>query len=215
MTPFDVQKSTCASKLDLSRKGSVDEPILDLIRDLNAHPDLFTLSSCSGRIVLFRSRSDVAKKGCDWMRVAHEKIHADDVWSKVEDNNDEGVLTLKFEPFILHLQCRTLELAKKLHTVSLESGFKNTGLTLGKKDKFVLAVRSSHCLEIPLTDESGRLLVDRNYVDFAVNLANSKLDVNLEKHKKFERRFRHFVENVENTSEKTRKIHRTGQFSES
>lgn len=38
---------------DLSPKGSVDEGIRDLIRDVNALPGLVTTSSCAGRISVF------------------------------------------------------------------------------------------------------------------------------------------------------------------
>ena len=38
---------------DLSPKGSVDERIRDLIRDINALPGLVTTSSCAGRISVF------------------------------------------------------------------------------------------------------------------------------------------------------------------
>ena len=52
-----------------------------------------------------------------------------------------GVITLKFEPFILHVQCRDTEAAKRLHTISLEAGYRNSGITLGKSGKVTLAVR--------------------------------------------------------------------------
>jgi tRNA wybutosine-synthesizing protein 3 len=38
---------------DLSPKGSVDEPIRPLIRDINRLPGLVTTSSCSGRVSVF------------------------------------------------------------------------------------------------------------------------------------------------------------------
>jgi tRNA wybutosine-synthesizing protein 3 len=38
---------------DLSPKGSVDEPIRDLISEINAFDGLVTTSSCSGRISVF------------------------------------------------------------------------------------------------------------------------------------------------------------------
>ena len=50
---FTQQKSTCLLKVDLSRKGSVDEPILNLIQSINGHERYFTTSSCSGRICAF------------------------------------------------------------------------------------------------------------------------------------------------------------------
>lgn len=42
-----------AEYTDLSPKGSVDEGIRDLIRDVNAQPGLVTTSSCAGRISVF------------------------------------------------------------------------------------------------------------------------------------------------------------------
>lgn len=49
---FMQQKEQCLSGVDLSRKGSVDAPILDLVNFINAQPDFFTTSSCSGRIIV-------------------------------------------------------------------------------------------------------------------------------------------------------------------
>jgi len=42
-----------AEYTDLSPKGSVDEGIRDLIRDVNALPGLVTTSSCAGRVSVF------------------------------------------------------------------------------------------------------------------------------------------------------------------
>jgi tRNA wybutosine-synthesizing protein 3 len=44
------------------------------------------------------------------------------------------------------------------HTCALESGFRNSGITLGKHGKIILAVRSCIGLEVPLT-EDGIMLV--------------------------------------------------------
>ena len=49
---FDKQKLETLKTADLSRKGSFDQLIDDFLRHLNTHIDYFTLSSCSGRIVL-------------------------------------------------------------------------------------------------------------------------------------------------------------------
>ena len=45
--------------------------------------------------------------------------------------------------------------AKRLLTISTDTGFRNSGFTFGKAGKVVLAIRSTHGLEVPLTDESG------------------------------------------------------------
>ena len=65
---------------------------------------------------------------------------------------------------------------------SIESGFRNSGLTLGKAGKIVLAVRSTHGLEVPLSHpDSGQLLVDQNYIVTLVKMANDKLMENLKR----------------------------------
>ena len=51
----------------------------------------------------------------------------------------------------------------------------------------MLAIQSTHGLQVPLSDESGILLVDEKYVQFVVGLANSKLELNGEKIKKLEK----------------------------
>ena len=50
---FELDKARVLGKADLSRKGSVDEPIRDLVEYINAHDSLYTTSSCSGRVTVF------------------------------------------------------------------------------------------------------------------------------------------------------------------
>ena len=155
---FDKQKAQALQTIDLSRKGSFDNLIHDLLASLNSHVDYFTLSSCSGRIVLLKSEKVIhricrvnqnfgtsskykitinkasfqnvqntnKKKGCNWLICSHDRIEFDAIWnilkesessnSRSVDDFEEITTTLKFEPFILHVQCRNLDAAKLLHT---------------------------------------------------------------------------------------------------
>lgn len=49
---FRRWKAQCLSKADLSRKGSVDEDVVEVVQLLNGREQFFTTSSCAGRIVL-------------------------------------------------------------------------------------------------------------------------------------------------------------------
>lgn len=49
---FSQWKKQCLNKLDLSKKGSVDEDIAHVVSLLNSFEEFFTTSSCSGRIIL-------------------------------------------------------------------------------------------------------------------------------------------------------------------
>ncbi|EHA99199.1 tRNA wybutosine-synthesizing protein 3-like protein [Heterocephalus glaber] len=88
-----------------------------------------------------------------------------------------GNAVLKFEPLVLHVQCQQLQDAQLLHSVAVDSGFRNSGITVGKKGKTMLAVRSTHGLEVPLSNQ-GKLMVTEEYIDFLLNIANQKMEEN-------------------------------------
>ncbi|XP_040264541.1 tRNA wybutosine-synthesizing protein 3 homolog isoform X3 [Bufo bufo] len=111
-------KVQASCKTDLSKKGSVDKAIEEIVRDINLQDCYFTTSSCSGRIILI----------------------------------DE-------------------------HSVAINSGFRNSGITVGKKAKIIMAVRSTHCLEVPLSHKA-KCLVSEEYIDFLVQTANQKMEEN-------------------------------------
>ncbi|XP_021923236.1 tRNA wybutosine-synthesizing protein 3 homolog [Zootermopsis nevadensis] len=160
MTPeeFMHQKSQILDGIDLSRKGCIDDPIKGLVQFINEGIEFVTTSSCSGRVIIFCE--DVTngnrKKGCKWLYTSHENVNDDDLLNSVDPK--EGNNILKYEPLILHVQCRTLESAKLMHTCALESGFRNSGITLGKHGKIILAVRSCIGLEVPLTEDGITLV---------------------------------------------------------
>ena len=53
MAAFEKQKVACLSQVDLSKKGSIDNQIMDLVQYINSKENYFTTSSCSGRISVF------------------------------------------------------------------------------------------------------------------------------------------------------------------
>ncbi|XP_076976725.1 tRNA wybutosine-synthesizing protein 3 homolog isoform X2 [Tamandua tetradactyla] len=175
---FRRWKTQCLSKADLSRKGSVDEDVVELIQFLNARDQFFTTSSCSGRILLLDggiNGFEVQKQNCCWLLVTHKSCVKDDVILALKKASADTIL--KFEPFVLHVQCRQLKDAQILHTVAIDSGFRNSGITVGKRGKTILAVRSTHSLEVPLSHK-GKLMVTEEYIDFLVNVANQKMEEN-------------------------------------
>lgn len=87
---------------------------------------------------------------------------------------------LKFEPFILHVQCRTIEAAQLMHMIAVATSFRNSGITVGRRGKIMTAVRSTLSLEVPLT-HNGQLLVDSKYVEYVVETANSKMKENFQR----------------------------------
>ncbi|CAN9502853.1 unnamed protein product [Ophioblennius macclurei] len=182
---FVLWKKQCLEKLDASRKGRVDEEAQHVLTLINACDRFFTTSCCSGRIVLIDGVSDstdVQKQNCMWLFVSHQKCTVDELTSGLA--RSEGDALLKFEPFVLHVQCRELEDAQLIHSAAVNSGFRNSGLTVGKTGKIIAAVRSTHGLEVPLCHK-GKLLVSQDYIAFLVQIANQKMEENLRRIDRF------------------------------
>uniref|UniRef100_A0A8D2HU74 tRNA wybutosine-synthesizing protein 3 homolog n=1 Tax=Urocitellus parryii TaxID=9999 RepID=A0A8D2HU74_UROPR len=158
---FKKWKAQCLSKADLSRKGSVDEDVIELVQLLNAREQFFTTSSCAGRILLLDGGINglgVQKQNCCWLLVTHIPCVKDDMMVALKKANGDAVF--KFEPFVLHVQCRQLQ------------------------DAQMLAVRSTHGLEVPLSHK-GKLMVTEEYVEFLLNIANQKMEENKKRIERF------------------------------
>lgn len=97
-----------------------------------------------------------------------------------------GDAVFKFEPFVLHVLCRELQDAQLLHSVAIDSGFRNSGITVGRGGKITMVVRSTHCLEVPLSHK-GRLMVSEEYIEFLVHVANQKMEENIRRIDRFQK----------------------------
>ena len=51
---FSSEKARVLGKVDLSRKGNVDEAVAELVCCINSLEDFYTTSSCSGRLVVLQ-----------------------------------------------------------------------------------------------------------------------------------------------------------------
>ena len=107
-----------------------------MLEHINLHPAYVTTSSCSGRIALFLDTlqsGDIARaKGGKWLLCNHGEVRADEVMCALEKaQTSTGLVHLKAEPFILHVQCRTLEEACKFLEVAKSAGFRESGISPG------------------------------------------------------------------------------------
>ncbi|XP_038649527.1 tRNA wybutosine-synthesizing protein 3 homolog [Scyliorhinus canicula] len=169
---------------DRSRAGGVDPAIRGLVDRLNRSERYCSTSSCSGRAILLAGsdQTEGHKQNRSWLFVTHQKCQKEDVLAGLQKAEDNAVF--KFEPFVLHVQCRRMEDAQLLHSVAINSGFRNSGITVGKKGKIMMAVRSTHCLEVPLCHQ-GRVLVSDEYIDYLVQVANQKMEENQKRIERF------------------------------
>jgi tRNA(Phe) wybutosine-synthesizing methylase Tyw3 len=188
MLPSDVLLMNVLQFIgDKSRKGSVDAPIASLCSKINSQRDIYTTSSCSGRISVFAEPDSLSrsqgKKGGEWVFASHDRAVEQEVLARIIERKAAGSLVLRFEPFILHAECRTLEEASKVLLAARNAGYRESGATLGSR--VMIAIRCSLRLEVPVAD-GGDLLVSESYICYLIRLANEKFTENEGRVKKLE-----------------------------
>lgn len=184
---FDSRKrdilDNISKNIDYSPKGSIDKPILHLIDVINAHHDLVTTSSCSGRISVFAGiRSDVHAKGIRWLLVRHGIICLSDVLQAIYDFSvsnansvsSNNLLSIKCEPMILHIEARNVETARSVHKLAMDAGYRESGITLGQRRVMIAIRTTSNSMEVPIQYQSTRLLAD-HALEFVVHEMNNRL----------------------------------------
>ncbi|GAX76413.1 hypothetical protein CEUSTIGMA_g3858.t1 [Chlamydomonas eustigma] len=153
-------------------------------------PYVYTTSSCSGRISVFAEPTEVTravgKKGGEWVFASHERSDAQEVLMKIKERACSGArLVLRFEPFILHAECESMEAARLLLLAAREAGYRESGITVG--GRIMVGIRCSLRLEAPVAD-AGLLLVPDQYILYLVALANEKFAENEARIAKLEER---------------------------
>ena len=202
-----MEAISCGS--DKSKKGSFDAPIEDMLDHLNLHGEYVSTSSCSGRVAIFwentatdtgvwtpanaavapgeaapegdTRRNKKGGLGGQWLLCRHGAVTAEDVLDALaRAPKSPGIATFKHEPFILHVECRSLDAATRLMEVARNGGFRESGISIGKKHVMVGVRTSALKMEAPVL-EDGQLLVDADYIKVLVRLANEKFVKNQER----------------------------------
>lgn len=177
---FDEQKKKQLSKSDLSKKGSVDKQIEHLIKRLNEHKDIYTTSSCAGRIVLLKMSESGKKNESVWLIASHDPVNFEHVRDVINEKNlkDAHKIWLKQEAAIFHICTRTPELAEKLLGIAKETGLKRSGaISMGKR--IILEMVGTEALDALVAIDSKKV-IDDEYLRLIVAEANKKMLSNLE-----------------------------------
>jgi len=167
-------------------EGKADEGIRNLVDKINSNPDLYTTSSCSGRICLLETPKEHSKLESRWLYKTHSEAQFDDVLNVLEKNKKEikNTVYLQAECPILHVVAKELDSAKKILFLALQSGFKRSGIQSIQKDRIVIEICSTETLEVPIA-EAGEVLVKEDYLRYLVDIANMKWRRGQEKLKRF------------------------------
>ena len=187
MITFERRKQDILGKQDKSSIGDLDLHIRKLCGKINSNENYYTLSSCSGRVVLVKNMEK--KQPGMFVFRSHEKISFDEL-KKALDSASEAKETLIFkqEPAILAVCCNTLEEASVLLDKAREkAGWKNSGIMTLKR-RIIAELRNTEYISLPIM-EKGKILVDDNFLHILVAESNTRLEKTWQRIKALEEEF--------------------------
>jgi len=147
---FSQYKANAMKKLEYAlSEGLVDEGVISVLNSFNSHPDIFTTSSCAGRLQLI-VLPDIGRKDSVALRKTwHRPVEFQEVKDAI--NNLEiptnSIVILQGQSPIFHISCRTMELAQKFRGIVHGQGWKYSSLLTGNDDKWVVEILSANRID--------------------------------------------------------------------
>ncbi|ASA78340.1 hypothetical protein [Thermococcus sp. 5-4] len=182
-----AKREALTSLFTAMREEKVDADIIDLLLLINSINGVYTTSSCSGRIGIIEEPALGAKPLSRWLVKVHRPIEFEEARRALK-NAEKGLIFLKSQPPIFHIVAEDLERARKLHELGLASGFKYTTFKVISK-RYLVEINATEYLTAPL-GKDGKVLVDDEYLLFAVDLGNDMLKRSKGRLPRLERNFK-------------------------
>ena len=153
--------------------GYFDRELYSLIKLLNSFNDMFTSSSCSGRLMVFSSKRPWDRRSIRIYLKTHNRIDVNEVISILEKSRDENLWFI-LQPPILHVSCLTVNRAQELLKVARNVGFKHSGIISFARTGIVVELRGNEQLAVPLKLK-GKLICRKTRLKTLVKWANKML----------------------------------------
>ncbi|MFH1234266.1 MAG: hypothetical protein V1493_01505 [Candidatus Diapherotrites archaeon] len=185
---FEMVKKRHATTLKKAEdEKRIDKAMVGLCDFISGTENFFTSSGCSGRIILLglKSRSKLDSR---FHRKWHEQVEPEKVLEALEEET-EGEIWLKMEPFIIHIGTNSLENAVKLLSLKDKSGIKRGGIITAKPGKFIVELMGTEEISV-LVKRGKKILASEEFIREIVEEANRKIGFNYERVEKFEKRVR-------------------------
>lgn len=129
--------------------GYFDKELKTLILLLNSFDDVFTTSSCSGRVMIFSSKRPWDRKSIKIYLKSHVPISLESLEKILKESSDKN-LWFVLQPPILHISCLTPMRAQGILKIARNIGFKHSGIISFARTGIVVELRGNEHLEVPL-----------------------------------------------------------------
>ena len=171
---FDKKRKT-AFQNDKSKRGHVDEGIKELVDLINSFDNMFTTSSCAGRISVVKKIT--GKKDLEFLFCSHDKVKdISDIKPKLSNFKGEGSVWLLFQPSIIHVCCKTPGDATWFLSCAKKAGYKRGGI-ISIKETVMVEIIGTECIEHLLYDVKGIYYTDE-CIERLLYYANNKFNSN-------------------------------------
>lgn len=167
--------------------GYADKDIIDFIRLVFAKKNVYTTSSCSGRITIVDALYPWSRDESYVVFKKHEPVTSSEVLSIIVQQPMYRFWLISSGP-IIHFVAADLESALKVLRIAHESGFKHSGIISLSSSGIVVEVVSGTWTSFILKDRDKVLVKD---LDGVVSIAN---DILIEGKKRLEKLFKAFKE---------------------
>jgi tRNA wybutosine-synthesizing protein 3 len=168
---FEARKKAFVDRLEREAlQGRVDGDVLPLLRLMNQHPDVYTTSSCSGRIMVAEAVRPSYSKGRGFRPVArwHHPVPPELVAEAVAQLDNAWLMV---RGAILHLAAADAKTAYRLVEIGRGTGHKHSGIIAMNRGGIFVEILGEERLDIPLKRD-GAAVAD---VAVAVDMANKTL----------------------------------------
>ena len=175
---FNQYKAKAMEKLEEAKSEDlVDEGVIEVLNAFNSHPDIFTTSSCAGRLQLIVLPDIGRKDSVELRKTWHSPVEFEEV-KEALDNLDippNSIVILQGQSPIFHVSCRTMELAQKFRGIVHSQGWKYSSLITGNEDKWVVEILSASRIDNLLFREGVIAPPDDERLKFIIEESNKIL----------------------------------------
>ena len=183
---FNKRKQDFLGKIDKSSIGGIDSKIKGLCDKINSFSDVYTTSSCSGRILLMIDKTK--KQQGLFLDVWHDKLGLKKFKKALKKNTlNKDKIKFKQESPLVVVCCKDFDIAKKILNIGKNSGFKRSGIMSVSNKGYMVELMQTEKIEFPVIQNS-RVLVDDEFLELVLERTNKNLEEGWSRIKGFEER---------------------------
>jgi len=175
---YKMTRDTSLRKLSTAiKEKKVDEMLVPFLQRFNKKENIFTSSSCAGRIILLASDKEEHKLPKLFMGKWHRTVKLKEILDVLKKESKFPEIWLKQEPFIFHFVCKDLDNAKRVLKLKTKLGIKRGGIFTIKDGRYIIELLGTNNMSLPVKFENDIFLTN-NQLENIIKKANQKLTKN-------------------------------------